>query len=715
AGGAGDDTYIFANNYGADTVIENAAEGNDTIDFSAATGGLTVNIDTAALSTSGAGGSLTHNGANIENIITGSGSDTFVFADGAALTGTLTAGLGSDTLDHTAYTTALNLTLTGVDATGFSGTEANSLPAGFSGIDIALGGTTAGDTLNALPGAGSWTLNASPTLSTYTFGSDTLGFDFYENLSGGSSNIFTIFNGMVGNNLIGGSGDDLFIFTVNGSLQDGFIDGQGGNDTLSWVNYGGDVTVDLQNMTGTGLLGTTTFTNIDTIVGSANNDTIIGPNANTTWDLTGADAGTVNGIDYSGFENISGGNADDIFDFADGATVSGTIDGGAGVDTLDFADYTTARDVTLTAVGTIDGFQGTEVAVGAFDNVDNLIGTPLVDSLTGMDAEAFWNFATNMTYSVTGSANTLTSTSFETLTGNSQADNFIFADGATFNGTLNGAGGVDLLNYSAFSAGNPVTVNLMNGSASNIQGGLAGTLSNIENIFGGAGDDTLTGDNNANLIDGNGGNDTITANGGTDVIIGNAGDDVLNGGDGDDTYIFDDGWGIDTTPISDSSGTDTLDFTAVAGEGLSFVFNTLLSTVQTLSATASVGFILAEIENFLGGQNSDSFIFTNAAAVNGSIDGQAGTDTLDFDLIGSPVNLTLTGLGTIDGYTGTEANIAGGFDNIDAAIGSGLAGDTLNGLNVDSTWTLNGAASSYTEGSRSFGFDAFETVNGGSA
>ena len=65
-------------------------------------------------------------------------------------------------------------------------------------------------------------------------------------------------------------------------------------------------------------------------------DTLHGPAANTTWTITGANSGVVDGLAFAGFENLKGaaGNRD-TFDVVAGGSVSGTIDGGpGGFDTL---------------------------------------------------------------------------------------------------------------------------------------------------------------------------------------------------------------------------------------------------------------------------------------------------------------------------------------------------------------------------------------------
>ncbi|MET0472728.1 MAG: calcium-binding protein, partial [Xanthobacteraceae bacterium] len=51
-------------------------------------------------------------------------------------------------------------------------------------------------------------------------------------------------------------------------------------------------------------------------------------------------------------------------------------------------------------------------------------------------------------------------------------------------------------------------------------------------LFGGAGNDTLTGGSGGDLLFGQSGNDTLLGKGGNDLLFGGSGNDVLNGGDG---------------------------------------------------------------------------------------------------------------------------------------------------------------------------------------
>lgn len=126
-------------------------------------------------------------------------------------------------------------------------------------------------------------------------------------------------------------------------------------------------------------------------------------------------------------------------------------------------------------------------------------------------------------------------------------------EGGAGNDFINGGSGVDTASYAGASSG--VSVDLAKGRSS----GGAGKdfLINIENIAGSAHNDTLTGDEFANVISGGAGNDTLR---------GGRGADTLTGGEGSDTFVFDDKdvtsgknhFGVDR--ITDFGAGDRLDF-----------------------------------------------------------------------------------------------------------------------------------------------------------
>ena len=126
----------------------------------------------------------------------------------------------------------------------------------------------------------------------------------------------------------------------------------------------------------------------------------------------------------------------------------------------------------------------------------------------------------------------------ENLTGGSGNDTFkLGGNSVSLTGSIDGKGGSNTLNYSAYTAG--VRVDLTQKTALNVKGGAANGISGIQNVVGGSANDILIGDAGANILiggEGNnvlsgvGGDDTLTGGSGRDILIGGAGTDVLNGG-----------------------------------------------------------------------------------------------------------------------------------------------------------------------------------------
>ena len=100
------------------------------------------------------------------------------------------------------------------------------------------------------------------------------------------------------------------------------------------------------------------------------------------------------------------------------------------------------------------------------------------------------------------------------------ADNhYVLADSFTGTKTVADESGTDLIDASAVSSA--VTINLNAGQTSTVAGGsfVIATGVQIENAFGGAGNDKLIGNDVGNVLRGNGGADTLTGNGGADVFM----------------------------------------------------------------------------------------------------------------------------------------------------------------------------------------------------
>ena len=109
---------------------------------------------------------------------------------------------------------------------------------------------------------------------------------------------------------------------------------------------------------------------------------------------------------------------------------------------------------------------------------------------------------------------------------------------------LEGSDGVDdTASYvNAGGANGGVFVDLSSGMAFDVTNGDWDKLISIENVTGSAFDDTLAGDDGANVLDGGAGVDLMFGFGGNDTLFGGAGDDTtLDGGAGDDMLFGGDG------------------------------------------------------------------------------------------------------------------------------------------------------------------------------
>ncbi len=258
-----------------------------------------------------------------------------------------------------------------------------------------------------------------------------------------------------------GSAADTFNLVGVGALNM-TIDGNDGSDTINGVTF-------ICNITGlrAGNIQTAVvaFSGIEILNGGLNDDTfvlspgnlsviinggggvgldrIVGPDDNTTWNITGAGSGTVStsGVIFAEIEALTGGNATDRFMFAAAGSIAAGLDGGGGnPDTLNFAPQT-ARSVVL--IGSAqDGYSGSVAGSigGIFSRIDRIVGSLAgSDFLTGLDLEADWTRLSGTGKYVLASNNrTLTFVNFETMNGGSEIDRFQIAASTTFELTVNG-------------------------------------------------------------------------------------------------------------------------------------------------------------------------------------------------------------------------------------------------------------------------------------
>ena len=284
--------------------------------------------------------------------------------------------------------------------------------------------------------------------------------------------------------------DTRTTLTLNGDLT--AIGGTGVGAGAS----GADGTIDLRvdsanNATGTLTLGTATLDAGTVILAGGTgggNDTLIGQNLVTIWNVTGgANDGNINNAnfttaaDFFNFQNLTGGTANDTFnvnsiltgnintgngtnavnlnanvngsvtggsgndtfDF-NGGTVGGNVDGNAGTDTLDFAGAG-AVTINVNGLGATDGFTGTATNIGStFDDINTITGSGGADTFTSGLAGTTNIKGGNDSYVSGGRTLTLTGDTFENFNGGAGVD--IINVNRALTGDINSGAGDDTLN-----------------------------------------------------------------------------------------------------------------------------------------------------------------------------------------------------------------------------------------------------------------------------
>ena len=316
--------------------------------------------------------------ADIDNLRGGIGNDIFNFSDGVGVLGGIVGASGTNTLSLAQYSAGNGATFS-INSNNGGDVSSGAVSFTFASIQNLTGGAGNNDFVFADGFAVSGTINGG------VGGSNTLDFSDYSTgitatISGANSGTVSgLFAFQNIENLIGSTVADDFIFQNAGSLG-GTLDGQAGTDTIDFsaVTTGQTVTLTAPGPID-GFSGTTStiaggFANIDNIIGSSSVDTLAGANIANTWDITGTNSGSINGIfTFSSFENLVGGTSSDDFVFSNGETVSGFVHGDGGSDTLDFTAYANGQNVTLTGDGAFIGFNGTVAPIGGgFTNISEI-------------------------------------------------------------------------------------------------------------------------------------------------------------------------------------------------------------------------------------------------------------------------------------------------------------------------------------------------------
>src|SRR5262249_8491533 len=188
-----------------------------------------------------------------------------------------------------------------------------------------------------------------------------------------------------------GPTNDTFAFRGSAAL-DGTIDGGGGSNALNYTQSAAGVSVNLQsgaaasvNLRGGAVPQPGGIAHLQSFTGGPGAaNTLVGPDTPSTWNLTGCTSGSVTGLTFSGFQDLTGGAAADTFVFQPGGSISGTVDGGGGSNALDYSHY--VGDITVDLALNLASLvhQG---AAGSLLRIANVTGSQGNDLLVG-DANA---------------------------------------------------------------------------------------------------------------------------------------------------------------------------------------------------------------------------------------------------------------------------------------------------------------------------------------
>ncbi|MDV7340568.1 cadherin-like domain-containing protein [Terasakiella sp. A23] len=572
-----------------------------------------------------------------------------------------------------------------------------------------------------------------------------------DNVRGGDG-ADTIIGGTGNDNLYGDAGDDTFLVN-EGDGADDFYGGEGTDKVIS--EDGSGVTIDAHFQTSNSIeeidanggsvrgdassqvldFSETTLTDVDSIDGGAGNDRITGSAADDTIaggtgndDLFGGagdDTFVVN--DGDGADDFFGGEGTDKVVSEDGSGITidghmreqnsieemdangGAINGDASSQILDFTN------TTLTDVDSIDGGAGNDRIYGAASD-DTIVGGTGNDDLYGN--------AGNDTFLVKEGDGA------DDFFGGDGTDKVVSTDGSgvTIDGHIREQNSIEEIDANGGAVRGDASSQIMDFTNT--------TLTDVDSIDGGAGNDRIYGSDGDDIIVGGTGNDDLYGGGGDDTFLINEGDGVNDffGGEGTDKVISEDGHGVDidghfqatnsieeidaggnsvrgdaSSQVMDFSETTLTDVTSIDGGAGndritgSTADDTIVGGTGNDDLYGNAGndtFLVKEgdgADDFFGGEGVDKVVSTDGSGVTidghireqnsieeidangGGISGDASSQIMDF------TNTTLTDVDSIDGGAGNDRIYGSASD--DTIIG-GTGNDDLYGGDGNDTFLV---------------------------
>jgi CSLREA domain-containing protein len=466
--------------------------------------------------------------------------------------------------------------------------------------------------------------------------------------------------------LAGAAGGDSYRFDVDTSLGLWTLDESvGGTDTIDFsstttvglslhLGISGDQAVHPANLTL--MLGSaSTFENA---VGGSGADTLTGNILNNT--LTG-NAGNDQLHGAGGSDTLIGGLNDDIYLFTSASASEADMiqennDGGR--DTLNFSAISSNVSINLGTSSVQPIHVNRTLKLNSISTFENVVGGSGGDTITG-------NSQNNTLSGGAGNDKLNGNQGSDVLLGGLGDDTYVFVAASSgeadqLHEKVNE--GIDSVNFSSLTA--RLVVSLETSLVQNVHSSRTlklSTSSSFENLVGGSGSDTLTGNGLNNSLAGGTGEDRLTGGGGSDTLL---------GGPNDDTYFFDDPLPEESDQVHEkvNEGIDTLDFSAqITGVSV----NVGTSLVQSLDAARDLKLNASStFENVVGGAGPD-ILFGNSldnlligGDGNNILVGAGGTDILTG---GNGRDILIGGLGpdALTGGTGEDILIAGStiYDN----------------------------------------------------
>jgi Ca2+-binding RTX toxin-like protein len=189
------------------------------------------------------------------------------------------------------------------------------------------------------------------------------------------------------------------------------------------------------------------------------------------------------------------------------------------------------------------------------DNLSTGNGNDIISGDAGDDIVATGNGDDQIWF--TGTAD-----GFDTITGGAGAD-MIHARSANTNIGIRSIATVESISSDGFAG-----VRILGSPLNDVLNFSAVTLTGIEAIDGGGGNDSLTGSGGDDVIIGRAGSDVLNGGAGVDILEGGAGNDAMNAGAGNDFFRFLGGFGADTVTGFDANPVGGQDLIDLRGLGI---------------------------------------------------------------------------------------------------------------------------------------------------